>query len=407
MTGQALLDTDWNGIKNLDDFFRQWPSFSADFGVRSLADISRKPSCDSRISDLDDITGLVGYYELSGQYVSQLESAYRLFRNDLFLVSQCRQTTAGSDECSNTSRKISYRSLSTRLFYDILNGLSLGSMAYREKYEYAVSSHGHDKIYSRVNMHVNPMYDRESPQYAGDDNVMDVCSCWISTDYLTCDSGVYSSVSCNPGHTGRDVRMFVWKAPKVKLPIPPRPMIGTIRFVGAATLGRLIEQNGLTLMDGAIQVNPYDSNGKIRPDYDGWVFPNGAEMENRDMALSAASMVYFGSRSSNFIVPEFSQFFRINAGESHVMETRAAQVGLKKHMHQIGRHTFDGTINLNHELTKLYSKAGGGPGGYGVHHGRTYDPPHADGIYKIISVDMTLNLATSQFTELRTTACAA
>lgn len=87
MTGEAVLTTDWNGVKSLDDFFRQWPLFSSDYGIGSLGDIAVRPSCDSRISDLDDINGVIGYRDLSGSYVSQLETAYALLRNDLFLLS--------------------------------------------------------------------------------------------------------------------------------------------------------------------------------------------------------------------------------------------------------------------------------------------------------------------------------
>lgn len=272
-----------------------------------------------------------------------------------------------SSAFSTTSRKIKYKDLSCQLFYDIFSGIGAGSMAYREKYEYAVSSHCHDRLYSRVNMSINPMYVKGAAAYVGDDNALDVCSCWISTDCLTCGHpGGYSSVTCNPAHATTDVRTFVWKVPKIKLPIPPRPMIGTVRFVGAPTLRKLVEQNALTL--GGAQVNPYGADGKIRPDYDGWVFPNGARMENKGMALSAAALVYSGSSSSDFTVPEFSQFFRVNAGGRHSMDVQPAQVGLKQHVHRVGVHNFNGTITLNKNLTEMYSTNGYGGGVY-VHDG--------------------------------------
>lgn len=162
--------------------------------------------------------------------------------------------------------------------------------------------------------------------------------------------------------------------PKIRVPIPPRPAIGTVRFVGAPTLRRLIEHNDLILMDGLVQVNPYGPDGGIRADYDGWVFPTGSEIENRGAALSAASLVYAGSKTSNFTVPEFSQFFRIDMKNLNAsMEIMPSQVGLKRHVHQTGVHNFDGTMTLNSERTELFSKSGNSNGPAGVHWGRTYD----------------------------------
>lgn len=246
--------------------------------------------------------------------------------------------------CEYSSRKLPYSELSTKLFYDILEGLRLKSMAYREKYEFAVSSHNHDSVYSLANIGINPMYVKGSSQYLGDSNVIDVCSCWLSTDSLTCThAGKYASVTCNPAHKRTDVRTFVWKVPKVSLPIPPRPMIGTIRFVGAPMIQRLIDSNSLSVVDSSgtagstVQVNPYGSDGKVRPDYDGWVFANGTTMTNTGSALSAAASVYGSSASSNFVVPCLNQFFKANTGGvSSPMATVAYQVGLKSHLHQIG-----------------------------------------------------------------------
>lgn len=123
-------------------------------------------------------------------------------------------------------------------------------MAYREKYEFAVSSHNHDSVYTLANMSLNPMYVKGSASYLGDSNVIDVCSCWLSTDSLTCTHpNKYASVTCNPAHKRTETKTFVWKVPKIALPIPPRPMIGTIKFVGAPTIQALIDRNALSVVD--------------------------------------------------------------------------------------------------------------------------------------------------------------
>lgn len=83
---EAVLTTDWNRIKNLADFYRQWPQFSCDVGMRTIADIMAKPSCDGGVRDLDDITGFAGYYEPSGWYVTALEDAGEMSPVDLFCV---------------------------------------------------------------------------------------------------------------------------------------------------------------------------------------------------------------------------------------------------------------------------------------------------------------------------------
>lgn len=67
-------------------------------GVSSISEALNRPSCDSGISDLDDINDLVGYHQLSGDYVSRLLCAHTLMKNDLFLVSQNRPISAGSEE---------------------------------------------------------------------------------------------------------------------------------------------------------------------------------------------------------------------------------------------------------------------------------------------------------------------
>ena len=59
-------------------------------------------------------------------------------------------------------------------------------------------------------------------------------------------------------------------------------------------------------------MNPYDSAGKIRKEYDGWVFANGTTVLNKSKQLSTASLVYNGNDSGDIVTPVLSDFFRCN-----------------------------------------------------------------------------------------------
>jgi len=53
------------------------------------------------------------------------------------------------------------------------------------------------------------------------------------------------------------------------------PLVGTLKFVASKTIQELIDKNLINYNESNSNVNPYDSNNKIRDDFDGWVFPNG------------------------------------------------------------------------------------------------------------------------------------
>ena len=97
----------------------------------------------------------------------------------------------------------------------------------------------------------------------------------ISTDYLSGDGhGKYDSIYHNPKDYALETREYNINIPKIEIPLPPKPIIGTMKFIGLQAMNALIESNGINV-DSA-NVNPYDSSNKIRNDYDGWVFPNGS-----------------------------------------------------------------------------------------------------------------------------------
>lgn len=66
----------------------------------------------------------------------------------------------------------------------------------------------------------------------------------------------------------------------VRIPFPPAPLVGTLRFISSKTIQTLIDANSLELCSNGLNVNPYNNNNKIRDHFDGWVFPNGATIQN-------------------------------------------------------------------------------------------------------------------------------
>ena len=84
-----------------------------------------------------------------------------------------------------------------------------------------------------------------------------------------------TDVITNPEDFNIDKKILSVNCPKYDIPIPPTPLIGTLKFVASKTIQELIDKNLITYNESNSNVNPYDSSNKIRDDFDGWVFPNG------------------------------------------------------------------------------------------------------------------------------------
>ena len=124
------------------------------------------------------------------------------------------------------------------MFIDVLCGLHVHTMAYEPKYRYAISSHNHDHLYSRVTYHGNSM----------NTDVSVIGNLAISTDALPAGCQ-YDNVNHNPSKKYKPMPSVVHNIniPKVYVPFPPRPMIGTMKLVGLQTIQKLIDSNSLSV----------------------------------------------------------------------------------------------------------------------------------------------------------------
>lgn len=297
----------WNqpqSIQSLDGIYQKWTDDTCqkDVGIYSLDDIASKPSCNAGIDGIEDIVGVNGYFEPQGTSFCGLLSTRILLKNDLFLISR--------HDDDVTSRKVTYQQLSGTIAKDVLNALGIKSMAFEMKSRYAVSSHNHNEIYSRLSIVANNKYiDGQSRELSMLGRIN------VSTDYIDGDQDkIYQRIDLNPSNAQMSTILSNIVMPKIIIPYPPKPMIGTLRFVGIQNLSALISSNNLTLMDDKINVDPYDGRGKIRSDFDGWVFPNGIEIKNIDGQLSDASLVYTGSEYADFCLPDITDehFLKMN-----------------------------------------------------------------------------------------------
>ena len=336
-------------IKNLDDF---WTYFkcSCDVGIHALEDIFSRPSCDGRIYDLFDINGVGLYFDPRGKHICALDEAKSIIKNDLFLVSKYNQLSDQTVEYN--SYKMSYQHLSAQLMLNILDALYAKTMAYENKQDYAISSHNHDRLYSKAVFHPNPKY-----QKGTDISTMGILK--ISTDYLSGDEyGKYDSIYHNPKDYALETREYSINIPKIEIPLPPKPMIGTMKFIGLQTMNALIESNGINV-DSA-NVNPYDSSNKIRNDYDGWVFPNGSTIQNYGNQLSDAAR-YYSSDGTNIVLPNIQDF--VKCGPMLELSTKVSfdqKVTLPEHTHMIEPMKLNGDLSFNANQSELCGTNGNG-----------------------------------------------
>ena len=354
----ALLCAESSRIKNFDDF---WYFFGpardhCDAGIRNYSDIANKPSCLGNISDLYDIIG-VEYYELCGKHICELPSANHLEKNELILLTRYVNANTLS------SMNMTYGQLSDQMFVDVLCGLHVGSMAYEPKYRYAISSHNHDTIYSRVT------YQRNT----SNTDVSTIGTLTISTDALQAGCQ-YDNVNHNPARKISPIPTVVHNIniPKIYVPFPPRPIIGTLKFVGLQTVQKLIDTNSLVVINGTHQVNPYNNSNKIRNTYDGWVFANGTTIANNGSQLSGASQVYNGNNTGNITVPELTSFFKCNP---NIYSAHSIQKHDFKHVIAQHQHNFN-QCNVEGDLTLLCAFVGfnhGATDGTGCSKGKTFE----------------------------------
>lgn len=323
------LNAPENSIHSLDDILNA-PGCGTD--IDSLDQINQHEGCSEDLEDLDDVTGLLrSYYEPHGKHICELDAAKPPKKNDWLLV------TAGKDQ-ELSSFKTSYETLEGRVCEDVLSALGLKTMAYASKYDYSLASHDHNTLYSKVEW-ISPL-ERSSYDEIGKIKV----------------------VSAN-GHVALDSI----QAPYIEAPRPPEPMIGTFKFI--ASTSRMAAINGYPFADS---MSIYDSNGKVKDTFDGWVWADGAEYQNIDKQLSDAAQVFAGSPTANkFNVPNFSGYFKANPktntqyydSSSGFVESSAA-VGIPNHTH-LASMTVAADLSIDKDLTQFANKADWNDGGSG------------------------------------------
>lgn len=327
-------------IKDFDDVYNTPKCGDA---IASLDDVLNAPSCDGNLSTLNDITGILWYRVPVGKHICELDSVDQLKKNDLLLLSKKSNT----DQLS--SFKLKYGDLESRVFNDVLDGLSVKSMAYEEKENYSISSHNHDFDYSRVKWIPNKKYFGENTK-----SILDV------------------KITSKKTEVSGSMRV-----PTMHFEIPPQPMIGTLKFISVQAWSQL---SGLE--NGNMQVNPYDSSTScIRDDFDGWVLANGTEIENYSNALSTACQLFAGDPNADkFRVPDIRRFFTANPkvvsnfynNDRNQYITSEPQVGMASHMHQIKNINLTATVAIDSDATGLKSYQGTNdhaPGNPGFHIG--------------------------------------
>lgn len=292
--------------------------------IASLDDVLNAPDCDGNLSVLNDITGVLGYQTPVGKHICELDSVDQLKKNDLLLLSKKSET----DQLS--SFKLKYGDLESRVFNDVLDGLSVRSMAYEEKENYSISSHNHDFDYSRVK--------------------------WIpNKKYVVKNTKPILDIKITSKKT--DVFVGSMRVPIINSEILPQPMIGTLKFISVSAWSQL---SGLE--NGNQQIDPYDSLCCIRDNFDGWVLANGTEIENYSNALSTACQLFAGNpNAEKFRVPDISRFFTANPkvdlnfynDDKKQYKTSMPQVGMASHMHQIENINLTATVVIDSDATGL------------------------------------------------------
>lgn len=316
--------------------------------LSSIKDIIQHPGCPEAIEDIDDIIGALDYNQPSGKHICELEDTSRVFKNDLLMVSQLSGSTW-------TSRKVAFADFKRQLLKDLVAGLNLGTMAYEDKCRWALTSHNHDAAYNKVEWHPNPEYANSASCLA---------MIHISTETLTA-TDIYHNP---PKDSTIAIEHLSVNCPVFQSPVPPEPLIGTLRFVSVPTLQKLVDGNQLNV--NGTQVDPYDDNNHIRIDFDGWVFPNGTSIPNHNSQLSDAAFVFANNKSiSSFTVPALSSFFQsCGVADGYTITEQPQVIGLARHEHGTSTITLTCDVEFDSEKTVISSTKGNGGDVY-VHHG--------------------------------------
>lgn len=174
-----------------------------------------------------------------------------------------------------SSESIRYANLSSKIVVDVINALGLGSMAHEEKYMYSLSSHNHDKVYSRMEI---------KDLYADDEaKVLKLADITIRRN--------------------GEISTYHLLTPKVQTYQYAEAKKGTLKFVA-------VNRNVWNLRQYSDGLYNVDVDAE---DFDGWVFPNGGYLDSVGLQL-----------------PDLNKFMKIQHQKTTRVQYKNA---LKKHGH--------------------------------------------------------------------------
>lgn len=256
--------------------------------------------------------------EIESRKISQLENRNKLEKTDIVEFER--------DVFDNVWKKIVHNTyqISCSDFADSISSqmnLNLSSMAYENKYNYSPINNKHDYSYVVI-----------KPNYSENENE-------IATFNIT---GIRSSEIIK-----------VYNKPDSEQKIVPLYKVGDIRMFINKTK---------------------DNNSTSTPDFDGWVYTDGARYNRRDFPEAYELFKTLdGSDDSSFVVPKFNSFFRANPGNI-TNENQLSSIPYKnmlpEHTHTSADFSQISSDTLEQKLTlKLDSALTGISDGKRVHEG--------------------------------------
>jgi len=186
-----------------------------------------------------------------------------------------------------------------------MSDLSIGSMAFQNKWKYALSDHTHDGSYNKLEVFPNSI--------SFDDKVM-IASIKIGEGFGTVTYDVF--------------------APKIEYKASVRPEIGTLKFLYSAK-----KMKALTNADLSAD------------DWDGWAYPDGSSFDV-DPVLFVEALSIYGCGENKICLPKFEDFFETYpAGTINCESVIPQQVSVGRHTHKIGSLHFDGELKMKSDCT--------------------------------------------------------
>lgn len=245
----------------------------------------------------------MAYEGIQGKRISELQKSEAVNRYSTLFLSRFDSVAEGI----LSSYGLQYAHLSSQLFEDVKNMLSVGSMAYENKYSYSKITHGHD--YGHVDMEV--YYGPDSKLSGLPNRMVDLGTISISN---------YQQV--------KTLHLCV---PYVKFEKPKDYRIGELKivYISSDNVDYELEEKGYT------------------PAY-GWVIPDGKTYMREDYP-DAYELYKDGTSQTTFKVPAISGFFRLNPGlnTTDPLKTYSHHNSDVIHKHQIHQKAQLGHVDMS------------------------------------------------------------